>query len=66
MAINPKVYVLEKKKVVFPKDSLSGGSWFTVDERANIAVLLNGAEEKHISRRIRSRRKLYDCRVKRS
>ncbi|WP_437373067.1 NRDE family protein [Maribacter litoralis] len=50
MAVNPKVYVLEKKKVIFPKDSLSGGSWFTVDEHANIAVLLNGAEEKHISK----------------
>jgi len=46
-AIKPKVHALNKKKVIFPKDPRSGGSWFTVDDQANIAVLLNGAEEKH-------------------
>ncbi|MBK7854135.1 MAG: NRDE family protein [Bacteroidetes bacterium] len=34
--------------MVFSKDPKAGGSWFAVDEFANIAVLLNGAAQKHI------------------
>lgn len=46
-AIEPKSYLLNNKKVIFPKDSKAGGTWFAVDETGNVLVLLNGAEEKH-------------------
>lgn len=44
----PKIYATSHKSMAFPKDPLSGGSWFTVDENGNTAVLLNGARQKHI------------------
>lgn len=43
----PRVYFINGKKVVFPRDPKSGGSWFVVDEEANVSVLLNGADTKH-------------------
>jgi hypothetical protein len=46
-AIEPKTYVINSKKVLFPKDPKAGGTWFAVDEYSNILVLLNGADEKH-------------------
>jgi uncharacterized protein with NRDE domain len=48
-AIEPKNYVINNKKVLFPKDSKAGGTWFAVDEYSNVIVLLNGADEKHVS-----------------
>jgi uncharacterized protein with NRDE domain len=47
-AIEPKNYLINHKKVFFPKDAKAGGTWYAVDENANVIVLLNGAREKHI------------------
>lgn len=47
-AQQPQQYCINDKKIFFPKDPKAGGSWFAVDECANIAVLLNGAAQKHI------------------
>lgn len=47
-AIEPKNYAINNKKVLFPKDSKAGGTWFAVDEYSNVIVLLNGADEKHV------------------
>jgi uncharacterized protein with NRDE domain len=47
-AIEPKNYLIHHKNVFFPKDSKAGGTWYAVDENANVIVLLNGAREKHL------------------
>lgn len=47
-AIEPRIYALNNKKVIFPKDNKAGGTWLAVDDNSNIVVLLNGAEEKHV------------------
>ncbi|MEP7377517.1 MAG: NRDE family protein [Chitinophagaceae bacterium] len=47
-AIPPKVYEINSKKLIFPKDGDAGGSWIALHENGNAAVLLNGAFEKHI------------------
>ena len=47
-AIEPKNYLINNKKISFPKDPKAGGTWYAIDENANVLVLLNGAEEKHI------------------
>lgn len=47
-AIEPRNYLIHHKNVFFPKDSKAGGTWYAVDENANVIVLLNGAREKHI------------------
>ena len=47
-AIEPKNYLINKKKIIFPKDQKAGGTWYAVDEHSNVLVLLNGADEKHI------------------
>ena len=47
-AIEPKNYLINTKKIIFPKDQKAGGTWFAVDEHSNVLVLLNGADEKHI------------------
>ena len=47
-AIEPKNYLINNKKIMFPKDQKAGGTWYAVDEYSNVLVLLNGAEEKHI------------------
>jgi len=49
-AIEPKNYLIHHKNVFYPKDSKAGGTWYAVDENANVIVLLNGAKEKHIRR----------------
>lgn len=46
-ALDPEMYTIGDKKVYFPKDPKAGGTWFAVDENANVIVLLNGASEKH-------------------
>jgi uncharacterized protein with NRDE domain len=46
-AIAPKAYLLNNKTIIFPKDPKAGGTWYAVDDHANVLVLLNGAEEKH-------------------
>lgn len=44
----PEFYQLGSKKLVFPKDSKAGGTWFISNENGDTGVLLNGAFEKHI------------------
>jgi hypothetical protein len=46
-AIEPRNYLINQKNLFFPKDPKAGGTWFVVDDCANVLVLLNGAEEKH-------------------
>ena len=47
-AIEPQNYLVNNKKIIFPKDKKAGGTWFAIDEHSTILVLLNGADEKHI------------------
>ena len=47
-AIEPRNYLINNKKIIFPKDLKAGGTWYAVDEHSNVLVLLNGADEKHI------------------
>lgn len=47
-AIPPQNYVLKGKNVIFPKDPKAGGTWYVVDEKGTVLVLLNGASEKHL------------------
>ncbi|WP_395046208.1 NRDE family protein [Flavobacterium sp.] len=46
-AIEPKIHLVNDKKIFFPKDQKAGGTWYAVDDKAHIVVLLNGAKEKH-------------------
>lgn len=46
-AIPPQEYIINNKKIVFPKDPHAGGTWYAVAHDGTIIVLLNGAEEKH-------------------
>lgn len=47
-AIEPKIYQIENKKIIYPKDAKAGGTWFVVDEFGNAIILLNGGKTKHI------------------
>jgi len=47
-AIAPQKYTINNKTLLFPKDPKAGGTWYVVDENANVLVLLNGAAEKHV------------------
>ncbi len=46
-AIPPETYLLNGKKITFPKDPKAGGTWYALAENGTLLVLLNGAEEKH-------------------
>lgn len=46
-AIEPQKYRISNKEIIFPKDQKAGGTWFAVTENGTVAVLLNGAAEKH-------------------
>lgn len=46
-AVEPNYYLVNQKKVLYPKDNKAGGTWYAVDECSNVLVLLNGAEERH-------------------
>lgn len=46
-AIPPKNYALNGKNIIYPKDPKAGGTWYVVDEKGRVLVLLNGADEKH-------------------
>jgi uncharacterized protein with NRDE domain len=46
-AIEPEKYLINNKVIIFPKDTKAGGTWYAITENANVAVLLNGAAEKH-------------------
>lgn len=43
----PQFYTINDKKVLFPKDVKSDGTWYAADQNQNVIVLLNGAAEKH-------------------
>jgi len=49
-AAAPDLHQLQNKKVIFPKDARAGGTWFAAADNGVIAVLLNGAFQKHISK----------------
>ena len=49
-SIAPKTYLINSKKVFFPKDPKAGGTWYAVDDAGDVLVLLNGATEKHIQK----------------
>jgi uncharacterized protein with NRDE domain len=49
-AAPPDFHQLQNKKVIFPKDAKAGGTWFAAADNGIIAVLLNGAFKKHISK----------------
>lgn len=49
-ALSPAVYFHNGTKLIYPKDALANGSWIAVSENGSVAVLLNGAFEKHISK----------------
>lgn len=46
-AVEPRNHLINDKIVVYPKDPQAGGTWYAIDEHANVLVLLNGAAEKH-------------------
>ncbi|OIQ22493.1 MAG: hypothetical protein BM557_00455 [Flavobacterium sp. MedPE-SWcel] len=46
-AIPPQAYMVNNRKVIFPRDPKAGGTWFAIKEDNTTAVLLNGAEESH-------------------
>lgn len=46
-ALKPKNYLINNKKILFPKDVHAGGTWFASNDKGDIVVLLNGAKEKH-------------------
>jgi uncharacterized protein with NRDE domain len=49
-AAAPHLHQLQNKKLIFPKDARAGGTWFAAADNGLIAVLLNGAFQKHITR----------------
>lgn len=47
-AIEPRVYMYNNRKLIYPKDPKAGGTWIAAEEKASVAVLLNGALKPHI------------------
>ncbi len=47
-AAMPQTEIRNGKKIIFPKDPAGGGTWFAVDEKGTVGILLNGAFQKHI------------------
>ena len=48
-AAAPGFHQLPNKKIIFPKDVRAGGTWFAAADNGVVAVLLNGAFQKHVS-----------------
>jgi uncharacterized protein with NRDE domain len=48
-AAAPDFHLLQNKKIIFPKDAKAGGTWFAAGDNGAVAVLLNGAFEKHVA-----------------
>jgi len=48
-ALPPQPRLHDEICLIYPKDGDAGGSWIAVNENGNVAVLLNGGFEKHIS-----------------
>lgn len=47
VAAAPRNYNHNGKKIMYPKDSKAGGTWFAMDENGTVLVLLNGGIIKH-------------------
>ncbi len=47
-AIAPASYLRQTGRIIFPKDTGAGGTWFAMHENGNTVVLLNGGWVKHI------------------
>jgi len=48
-AFFPGTLELEDRLLYFPKDKKASGTWFVADDNGNVAILLNGAFQKHTS-----------------
>jgi len=46
-ALKPAEYLVNGRKILFPRDPQAGGTWFATNEKSDVIVLLNGAAEKH-------------------
>ena len=46
-SLEPAVYDINGKSLLFPKDPRAGGTWFACDKNPDVLVLLNGAFEPH-------------------
>src|SRR3954452_11244435 len=49
-ALPPQLYLHDAMRLIYPEDGDAGGSWIALNENSNVAVLLNGGFEKHISK----------------
>lgn len=47
-AVAPKNYCQNGKNIMYPKDAKAGGTWFVIDEKETVLVLLNGGKIKHV------------------
>lgn len=47
-ALPPEFQMINGQELIFPKDPTAGGSWFVVNEKVGIGIILNGAFNKHI------------------
>ena len=45
--IAPQYYMHGKQQLIYPKDSVAGGTWIATDGKSRLACLLNGAFDKH-------------------
>jgi len=45
--IPPKMYTVDKTKLIFPKDEVAGGTWIGMSERKRLICLLNGGFTSH-------------------
>ena len=50
--LEPATYYFDDQKIVYPKDEKSSGTWIAYNQNNCVAVLLNGALDKHIPNRI--------------
>jgi len=48
-ALYPKEYKINGHKLLFPRDTAAGGSWFAMNQNGSAAVLLNGGLTKHVA-----------------
>ena len=46
-AIAPSIYTIARNNLLYPKDESANGTWITLHENGNAAVLLNGAFRNH-------------------
>ena len=48
-AVFPEILEIENNTLYFPRDKKASGTWFVIDKEENVAILLNGAFQKHES-----------------